>query len=71
MKTTVYYLANRTMDIDMPAEYDEVLKATNEDLQDNLPVEEMINYIDNYIRQIDPDFVESCGITGENMEWEW
>ena len=71
MKTTVYYLANRTMDIDMPAEYDEVLKATNEDLQDNLPVEEMINYIDNYIRQIDPDFVESCGITGKNMEWEW
>ena len=74
MKTTVYYLANRTMDIDIPAEYDEILKASFEELQEvekNISVTELIEYIDDYIRQIDPDFVESCGMTGENLDWEW
>lgn len=73
MKITVYYLATRTMDIDLPAKYDKIVAAKSENLSDieNALVEEMKNYIDNYIYQIDTEFCESCGITGKNMEWEW
>jgi len=73
MKTTVYYTANRTMEIDLPDKYNEILTLKDEkfnDAEDAL-VTEVIDYIDNYIRQIDPDFCESCGMTGKNVEWEW
>jgi len=73
MKVTAYYTATRTMDIDLPDKYDKIVGAKAEELldSDNTLDEEMINYIDNYIRQIDPEFYESCGITGKNVDWEW
>ena len=73
MKVTAYYTAIRTMDIDLPDKYDKIVVSEAEELLDvdNTLDEEMINYIDNYIRQIDTEFCESCGMTGKNVDWEW
>lgn len=73
MKATVYYTAIRTMEIDFPDKYNEIFVSKDEEFNEaeDVLATETIDYIDNYIRQIDPDFIESCGLTGKNVEWEW
>ena len=73
MKVTAYYTTTRTMDVDLPAKYDKILAPRDKEFNDaeNALANEMIDYIGDYIRQIDTEFSESCGITGENIDWEW
>jgi murein L,D-transpeptidase YafK len=63
------------MDIDLDSKYDELFRIHGQDFSDEQEelVDQMISEIDNYIRQIDPDFEESNGIFSEDedIDWEW
>ena len=77
MKVEVYYEAVRTIVIDLDEKYRPLVQKIEGDYeytdQEESVVSEMINSIDDYIAQIDPDFEQSTGMVGidVNVDWEW
>lgn len=75
MKVKVFYEAVRTMEIDLNEKYRPLCEKHEEDYTDaeeNI-INEMIDSIDSYIKQIDPNFEESTGMIGidVNIDWDW
>lgn len=75
MKIKVYYEAVRTMEIDVDEKYRSLCEKANDDYtkSEEVAISDMIDDIDTYIQQIDPDFVNSTGMVGidVDVDWEW
>ena len=74
MKVKVYYSAIHTMEVDVDEKYRSLCDKDDDftDEEENLTTE-MIDKIDAYIQQIDPNISESHGLVGIDcdIDWEW
>lgn len=70
MKVKVYYKAIQTMEVELPEEFEEFVK--NDDYM-NPKIEDVVEHLERYISQIDPNFVRSLGMIGidNNIDWDW
>lgn len=75
MKVKIFYEAVHTMEIELDEKYRPLCETSEEDYTDekSAMTTEMINNINAYIQQIDPNFVDSTGMVGidVDVDWEW
>ena len=71
MKAKVSYLAIHEIVIDIDERFSSTIK--NDDEATEAECDKMVDWIDNYIMQIDPDFSQSCGMEGIDFKgyWDW